>query len=171
VTGGLCARAALPFICLNVLAGGLVLYGLAGLRYEGWAVAQFAGLLLLQSLVAIQVAMFAVYLTPNQARRAPPGGARGLSCLLARSCSACMARRHVRNWGKRMSWAAVPLLCLGQRVRTSSGPARRPPASDIFTKHSAGQRTTRGRAPPAHALRRGQAAQQLAAWPTTRNPA
>jgi len=82
VTGGLCARAALPFICLNVLAGGLVLYGLAGLRYEAWAVAQFAGLLLLLSLVALQVAMFAVYLTPNQARRARAGGAGRLSCEL-----------------------------------------------------------------------------------------
>lgn len=62
-------RAALPFICLNVLAGGLTLYGLADLRYEGWAIGEFCGLLLLQSLVAIQIAMFAVYLMPNQARR------------------------------------------------------------------------------------------------------
>lgn len=62
------ACAALPFICLNVLAGGLTMYGLANLRYEGWAIGEFCGLLLLQSLVAIQVVMFAVYLTPNQAR-------------------------------------------------------------------------------------------------------
>ncbi|KAK9834135.1 hypothetical protein WJX81_001128 [Elliptochloris bilobata] len=46
--------AALPFICLNVLAGGLTLYGLANLRYEGWAIGEFCALLLLQSLVAIQ---------------------------------------------------------------------------------------------------------------------
>ena len=65
-----CACAALPFICLNVLAGGLTMYGLANLRYEGWAIGEFCGLLLLQSLVAIQVVMFAVYLTPNQARAA-----------------------------------------------------------------------------------------------------
>ena len=64
------ACAALPFICLNVLAGGLTMYGLANLRYEGWAIGAFCGLLLLQSLVAIQVVMFAVYLTPNQARAA-----------------------------------------------------------------------------------------------------
>lgn len=64
------ACAALPFICLNVLAGGLTMYGLANLRYEGWAIGEFCGLLLLQSLVAIQVVMFAVYLTPNQARAA-----------------------------------------------------------------------------------------------------
>lgn len=61
--------AALPFICLNVLVGGLVMYGLADLRYEGWAVAQYAGLLVLQSLVAVQITVLAAYAMPNQVRR------------------------------------------------------------------------------------------------------
>jgi len=102
-------HAALPFICLNVLAGGLVLYGLAGLRYEGWAVAQFAGLLLLQSLVAIQVAMFAVYLTPNQARACAPAG-RGAGtvsppahALLAHAQEACHGARQASRLGSRVS--------------------------------------------------------------------
>ena len=74
-----------PFVCLNTLVGGLAAYGLAGLRPEPWAVAQFALMLVLQSLVAIQVMVLSVYITPNQARpRARrvgtlhPAGAQGL---------------------------------------------------------------------------------------------
>ncbi|KAK9834196.1 hypothetical protein WJX81_007595 [Elliptochloris bilobata] len=44
-----------PFVCLNTLVGALAAYGLAGLRPDAWAVAQFALVLVLQSLVAIQV--------------------------------------------------------------------------------------------------------------------
>lgn len=62
------ARAGAPFVCLNTLVGGLAAYGLAGLRTEPWAVAQFALMLVLQSLVAIQVMVLSVYITPNQAR-------------------------------------------------------------------------------------------------------
>ena len=61
-------RAGAPFVCLNTLVGGLAAYGLAGLRAEPWAVAQFALMLVLQSLVAIQVMVLSVYITPNQAR-------------------------------------------------------------------------------------------------------
>ena len=57
-----------PFVCLNTLVGGLAAYGLAGLRAESWAVAQFALMLVLQSLVAIQTMVLSVYITPNQAR-------------------------------------------------------------------------------------------------------
>ena len=64
----LAMRAGAPFVCLNTLVGGLAAYGLAGLRAEPWAVAQFALMLVLQSLVAIQVMVLSVYITPNQAR-------------------------------------------------------------------------------------------------------
>ncbi len=55
-------------MCLNTLVGALAAYGLAGLRPDAWAVAQFALLIVLQSLVAIQVMILSVFITPNQAR-------------------------------------------------------------------------------------------------------
>jgi len=57
----------------NTLVGGLAAYGLAGLRPDAWAVGRFALVLALQSLVAVQVMVLSVFLTPNQARRARRG--------------------------------------------------------------------------------------------------
>lgn len=57
-------------MCLNTLVGALAAYGLAGLRPDAWAVAQFALLIVLQSLVAIQVMILSVFIMPNQARSA-----------------------------------------------------------------------------------------------------
>jgi hypothetical protein len=66
-------RAGAPFVVANTLVGGLAAYGLAGLRPDAWAVGRFALVLALQSLVAVQVMVLSVFLTPNQARRARRG--------------------------------------------------------------------------------------------------
>jgi hypothetical protein len=66
-------RAGAPFVVANTLVGGLAAYGLAGLRPGAWAVGRFALVLALQSLVAVQVMVLSVFLTPNQARRARRG--------------------------------------------------------------------------------------------------
>ena len=58
--------AGLPFIVINTLLGSLTTYGLSGLRYEGSAIVLFAIVLVLQSLVAIQLMTFCVWVTPNQ---------------------------------------------------------------------------------------------------------
>lgn len=56
---------------LNTLVGSLAAYGLAGLRPDPWAVGQFSVVLVLQSLVAIQIMILSVFITPNQARTRP----------------------------------------------------------------------------------------------------
>ncbi|KAK9802008.1 hypothetical protein WJX73_010401 [Symbiochloris irregularis] len=58
--------AAFPFIVLNTVLGALTMYGLSGLRYQGHALVLFAVILVIQSLVAIQLLTFCVWLTPNQ---------------------------------------------------------------------------------------------------------
>ena len=51
---------------LNTVVGALATYGLAGLRYQGRALVLFAVIVVIQSLVAIQLMTFCVWLTPNQ---------------------------------------------------------------------------------------------------------
>ena len=58
--------AAFPFIVLNTVVGAFATYGLAGLRYQGKALVLFAIIVVIQSLVAIQLMTFCVWLTPNQ---------------------------------------------------------------------------------------------------------
>ena len=60
--------AAFPFIVLNTVVGALAAYGLSGLRYQGQALVLFAVIMVVQSLVAIQLLTFCVWLTPNQVR-------------------------------------------------------------------------------------------------------
>lgn len=61
-----CFHAAFPFIVVNTLLGSYAAYGLAGLRNQMRAIIGFGGIMLLQSLIAIQVMVFSVYVTPNQ---------------------------------------------------------------------------------------------------------
>ena len=58
--------AASPFIALNAAIGGLTAYGLANLRYTAKAVFTYAGLAALGALIAVQLVVLCVYLTPNQ---------------------------------------------------------------------------------------------------------
>lgn len=66
----LAVRAGTPFVVLNTLCGALAAYGFAGLRYTAAAIILYAVIIVLQSLIAIQLLIFCVYATPNQAR--PP---------------------------------------------------------------------------------------------------
>ena len=61
----------MPFIIVNTMCGAYAAYGFAGLRYTGAAVALYGVMLVLQSLIAIQVMVFSVYVSPNQARILP----------------------------------------------------------------------------------------------------
>jgi ATP-binding cassette, subfamily G (WHITE), member 2 len=58
--------AASPFIALNAAIGGLSAYGLANLRFTAKAVFTYAGLAALGALIAVQLVVLCVYLTPNQ---------------------------------------------------------------------------------------------------------
>jgi len=58
--------AASPFIALNAAIGGLSAYGLANLRYTPQAVLVYASLAALGALIAVQLVVLCVYLTPNQ---------------------------------------------------------------------------------------------------------
>jgi hypothetical protein len=51
---------------VNTVLGSYAAYGLVGLRYEWRAILGFGGIMLLQSLIAIQLMIFSVYVTPNQ---------------------------------------------------------------------------------------------------------
>ena len=51
---------------LNTVVGALATYGLVGLRYQGRALVLFSVIVVIQSLVAIQLMTFCVWLTPNQ---------------------------------------------------------------------------------------------------------
>ena len=56
----------LPFVILNTLCGAYATYGLANLRYEWHAILLYGVIIVLQSIIAIQLMIFCVYLTPNQ---------------------------------------------------------------------------------------------------------
>ena len=58
--------AVLPFIVINTLCGALAAYGFAGLRYTPTAIILYSVILVLQSLIAIQVMVFCVYVSSNQ---------------------------------------------------------------------------------------------------------
>ena len=58
--------AGLPFIVINTLCGALAAYGFAGLRYTPAAIILYSIILVLQSLIAIQVMVFCVYVSSNQ---------------------------------------------------------------------------------------------------------
>ena len=58
--------AGLPFIVINTLCGALAAYGFAGLRYTPSAIILYSIILVLQSLIAIQVMVFCVYVSSNQ---------------------------------------------------------------------------------------------------------
>ncbi|CAL5218719.1 g432 [Coccomyxa viridis] len=58
--------ASLPFIIVNTLCGALAAYGFAGLRYSPAAILLYSVILVLQSLIAIQVMVFCVYVSANQ---------------------------------------------------------------------------------------------------------
>lgn len=55
-----------PFVIINTVAGGLMAYGLTGLRYTGYAIVLYLVVLCLQSLISNQLQIFCVWLTPNQ---------------------------------------------------------------------------------------------------------
>ena len=57
-----------PFILLNTLCGAYCAYGLSALRYTASAVLLWGVMMALNALIAIQLMVFCVYLTPNQAR-------------------------------------------------------------------------------------------------------
>lgn len=59
-------HAGLPFVILNTLCGAYAAYGLAGLQYEWRAILIYGVIIVLQSIIAIQLMIFCVYLTPNQ---------------------------------------------------------------------------------------------------------
>ncbi len=58
--------AGLPFIIVNTLCGALAAYGFAGLRYTPAAILLYSAILVLQSLIAIQVMVFCVYVSATQ---------------------------------------------------------------------------------------------------------
>ena len=58
--------AGLPFITVNTLCGALAAYGFAGLRYTPAAILLYSVILVLQSLIAIQVMVFCVYVSATQ---------------------------------------------------------------------------------------------------------
>jgi len=58
-----------PFVVLNTLIGGFAAYGLAALKPGVKHVVIYGLLQSLQALTAVQLMVFAVYLTPNQVRR------------------------------------------------------------------------------------------------------
>jgi len=60
------SAAASPFIALNAAIGGLSAYGLANLRYTPQAVFIYATLAAVGALIAVQLVVLCVYLTPNQ---------------------------------------------------------------------------------------------------------
>lgn len=55
-----------PFLVINTLAGCMATYGLVGLRYQGMAIFLYAVIVVLNSLIALQFLMIAVWVTPNQ---------------------------------------------------------------------------------------------------------
>ena len=63
---GCTCDAGLPFVILNTLCGAYTIYGLAGLRYEWHGILLYGVMITLQSIIAIQLMIFCVYLTPNQ---------------------------------------------------------------------------------------------------------
>jgi len=65
-------NAGLPFVILNTLCGAYAAYGLAGLRYEWHAILLYGVIIALQSIIAIQLMIFCVYLTPNQVSLTSP---------------------------------------------------------------------------------------------------
>ena len=66
-----CFGAGLPFIIVNTLCGALAAYGFAGLRYTPAAILLYSVILVLQSLIAIQVMVFCVYVSASQVRALP----------------------------------------------------------------------------------------------------
>ena len=62
----ICPCAGLPFVVINTLCGALAAYGFAGLRYTPAAVVLFGIILLMQSLIAIQILVFCVYVSSDQ---------------------------------------------------------------------------------------------------------
>ena len=61
-------RAGFPFILLNTLCGAYCAYGFSALRYTAHSIILYGVIVGLQSLIAIQVMIFCVYVTSNQAR-------------------------------------------------------------------------------------------------------
>ena len=53
---------------MNTLAGGLVAYGLAGLRYSGGSIVIYMVVLCIHALISNQLQIFCVWVTPNQVR-------------------------------------------------------------------------------------------------------
>ena len=51
---------------INTLCGALAAYGLAGLRYTPAAIVLFGIILVLQSLIAVQILVFCVYVSSDQ---------------------------------------------------------------------------------------------------------
>ena len=84
MTGGklCCTWPGLPFILLNTLCGAYCAYGLASLRYTAAAVLLWGVLMALNALIAIQLMVFCVYLTPNQARADLGNLHAGTACLV-----------------------------------------------------------------------------------------
>ena len=64
----LCYSAGTPFVIVNTIAGGLMAFGLTGLRYTGKSIVLYLVVLCLQSLTSNQLQIFCVWLTPNQVR-------------------------------------------------------------------------------------------------------
>ncbi len=56
---------------VNTLCGAYAVYGLAGLHYEWRAILLYGVIMVLQSIIAIQLMIFCVYLTPNQVTSVP----------------------------------------------------------------------------------------------------
>jgi len=61
-----CCSAGAPFVVINTVMGGLMAYGLTGLRYTGYAIVMYLVVLCLQALISNQLQIFCVWLTPNQ---------------------------------------------------------------------------------------------------------
>ena len=62
----LCLSTGTPFVIVNTIAGGLMAFGLTGLRYTGKSIVLYLVVLCLQSLTSNQLQIFCVWLTPNQ---------------------------------------------------------------------------------------------------------
>ena len=60
-----------PAIIINTTCGGLMAYGLTGLRYTGYAIIMYLIVLALQALISHQLQIFCVWLTPNQVNPQP----------------------------------------------------------------------------------------------------
>lgn len=56
----------IPFFLMNTWACVLVIYGLVGLRYQGWAIMQFMGIISLHALVTNQFVTMCIWLTSSQ---------------------------------------------------------------------------------------------------------